>query len=367
MRTLKVLLLAALVLIITVNLQAEKTDGTITFAMCRPQLSQVKNIQLLWEQDIITLRKIHVIGVYHQDESLDYQPAIDYVEENKLTWFTFFTIKEPVPIKELFRENAWTPQFRAIFEKTAGIIFTGGSDIPPAVYNQDQLLLTSAQTPNRSLYETSFLFHLLGSNRNPTWAPFLEKRKDYVVLGICLGSQTMNVATGGTLYQDIPSQVYKLNTVQEVLAQGQEKIHSGRYVGALHPLEDDFLPPALHRVKLEKKGKFVRDMHMKETDTPYILSAHHQAFHRIGQNLRVIAVSMDGEIPEALEHVWYKNVLGVQFHPEYRNLYTKGKYYMSDPGPGAPLDFNLKFFLEANPPSLPFHHRIWKWFSEALQ
>jgi putative glutamine amidotransferase len=105
-------------------------------------------------------------------------------------------------------------------------------------------------------------------------------------------------------------------------------------------------------------------MEMKETDNPFILSSHHQALKELGKDLFITATSMDGKIIEAVDHKKYKNVLGIQFHPEPYSLYQKGRYFKK--APGEPLDFNLRYFLEDNPPSMAFHKKIWQWFSQAL-
>lgn len=339
-----------------------KNNG-VAIAMCRPAVSQIKNIEDMYEKDIIPLLRIKLIGVYHEDEKTDYQPSYDYVKKNNLTWVTFKVIKGTVKPADLFKKNLWTAQFREIFDGADGIIFTGGADIPPAVYGEESNLLTGATTPIRSYYELSFLFHLLGGNRNPGFVPFLEAKKNYPVLGICLGFQTMNVAVGGTLYQDIPSQIYGLTTREQVLKAGRENIHSSRYIKALYPLEKE-LAPAFHRIKLKKNGFFVKRLKMKKKETPFILTSHHQAVKKLGKDLSVIAASMDGKIIEAVEHKKYKNVLGIQFHPEPYILYLKGKYYKKSPG--GSLNFNLRSFLINNPPAMTFHKRIWQWFSRAL-
>jgi putative glutamine amidotransferase len=318
----------------------------------------------MFEKDIIPLRRIKLVVFYHEDEVTDYAPSYAYVEENKLSWVSFIVIKGEVNTGDLLKKNQWTEQFKAIFDKTDGIIFTGGMDIPPAIYGEKQLLLTKATTPVRNYYELSFLFHLLGGSQDPEFVPFLESHKDYVVLGICLGCQTMNVACGGTLYQDIPSQVYGFTTVEQVLNAGQENIHSSRYLKDFYPLEED-LAPVFHRIKLKKNSIFVKQMKMKEKDTPFILTSHHQALQKLGKNLLVAATSMDGKIIEAIEHQKYKNVLGIQFHPEPYSLYQKGRYFKKVPG--QPLDFNLRYFLEDNPPSMSFHKKIWLWFSQSLK
>jgi len=344
--------------------RAARTGETVTFAMCRPLVSQIENIEQMYEKDIITLENIHLILVYHEDESTDYEPAKAYVKENKLDWVTFAPIKGKVAPGDLFKENEWTEQFRSIFDQTAGIIFTGGMDIPASIYGEETRLLTEIKTPNRHYYEISFLFHLIGGSRNTGFAPFLETRKDYPVLGICLGAQSMNVAAGGTLYQDIPTQVYGLETFERVLKQDREKIHSSRYVKGLFPLETD-LPPAFHRVKFVKGGICTGGMKMKTGDEPFVLTSHHQALKTLGKDLKVSATSMDGKIIEAVEHRKYPNVVGIQFHPEYFPLYLKGRFFRE--APGQPRDFNLRRFLMDHPPSMQFHKAIWHWFSEALK
>jgi putative glutamine amidotransferase len=358
------ILLFILVVVSPVYCTARGTgqNDAVVIAMCRPSESQIKNIEQLYERDIITLNRIILIGVYHEDETTDYEAAKAYVKENELYWVTFEMVTGKVDIKDLFKKNAWTGQFKAIFDKTDAIIFTGGSDIPPAVYGEDNNLLTDADTPIRCLYEVSFFFHLIGGSQNPGFTPFLESRTGYPVLGICLGSQTMNVAAGGTLYQDIPSQAYGFKTVQDVLKAGREKIHSSRYIRALYPLEED-LPPAFHRIKFKKGSSFIKRLKMKETGTPYILTSHHQGMKDLGKDLKTAATSMDGKIVEILEHRNFKNVVGVQFHPEYYPLYMKGRFYKEKPG--APLDFNLRSFLNGHPPSMSFHKAIWQWFSQA--
>jgi putative glutamine amidotransferase len=357
-----------ILLVVVIPLNSQPPTGSdqpdVVIAMCRPLVSQIKNIEQMFEKDIIPLRKIKLVVFYHEDEVTDYAPSYAYVEKNKLSWVGFIVIKGEVNTGDLFKKNQWTEQFKAIVDKTDGIIFTGGMDIPPAIYGEKQLLLTQATTPVRNYYELSFLFHLLGGSQDPKFVPFLESRKDYVVLGICLGCQTMNVACGGTLYQDIPSQVYEFTTVEQVLNAGQENIHSSRYIKDFYPLEEN-LAPAFHRIKLKKNSIFVKQMKMKKKDTPFILTSHHQALHKLGKNLVEVGTSMDGKIIEAIEHQKYKNVLGIQFHPEPYSLYLKGRYYRKDLG--QPLDFNLRYFLEDNPPSMTFHKKIWHWFSQALK
>ncbi|MCI0470491.1 MAG: gamma-glutamyl-gamma-aminobutyrate hydrolase family protein, partial [Candidatus Aminicenantes bacterium] len=332
-------------------------------AMCFPTVGQIKNIEQLYEKDIITLDRIKLLCIYHEDESTDYRPSYDYARENGLTWIDFKKITGRVEPANIFKKNNWTPQFREIFEATNGIIFTGGADIPPLIYGEENHLLTDAPTPMRSFYEISLLFHLVGGSRNADFVPFLEEKKEYPVLAFCLGMQSLNVAAGGTLWQDIPAQVYHLETMEQTLRLDEDQVHSALYVKALNPSEKD-LPPAFHRIKFNKKSIFVQRMNMKSSAAPFILTSHHQAVKELGKDLLITATSMDGKIIEAIEHKKYKNVLGVQFHPESYLLYQKGKYYKKKPGEQA--DFNLRIFLKNNPPALQFHLDLWRWFSNNL-
>ena len=264
---------------------------------------------------------------------------------------------------QLFKENLWTQQFKTVFEQADGIIFTGGMDIPPAIYGEESHLLTGAYSPVRSFYEVSFLFHLVGGSQNPSFEPFLASSREYPILAICLGAQSLNVAAGGTLIQDIPSQVYGKKTVEQVIRMPQGKIHSSGYIKGLSYFSKD-IAPAFHAIKLSKSNLMVRRMGFKTSDRPQILTSHHQAIKKVGKNLLVTATSEDGKIVEMVEHQVYKNVIGVQFHPEPFALYQKGKWYRQKSG--LSLDHNLRDFLVSHQPSMKFHQKLWEWLSSVL-
>jgi putative glutamine amidotransferase len=360
-------------LLLQVSLVAAETDGVPpgvpVIVMTHPTLFQVKNIVELFEKDIIPLKSLILLGIYHEDELANeeeeqaYQDAFSYVQQNRIAWVQFRKITGRVETKDLFCENFWTPQFKEIFAMASGILFTGGMDIPPAVYNQGVRLLSEPTTPARSLYEISFLFHLLGGRQNPAFTPFLAIRRDFPLLAICLGAQSLNVATGGSLIQDIPTEVYGQKTVEEVLAAGPDQIHSGVYLEKLYPNDAELMMTS-HRIRLDKDSIFVRKLGFAGADQPFVATAHHQAIGKLGANLRVTATSLDGKIVEAVEHVTFPSVLGIQFHPERHTLYRKG--FWQHKKTGAPLTFNPLAFLKANPPTYAFHLAIWKWFSEKV-
>ena len=362
-----------LLLLLAFSLAAAETEGfpqgVPVIVMTHPTLFQVKNIVEMYEKDVIPLKSLVLLGIYHEDELANedeakaYLDAFEFVRQEKLSWVRFRKVSGRVEPKDLFRENLWTPQFREIFAAASGIIFTGGMDIPPAVYGQETSLLSEPTTPARSLYEVSFLFHLMGGGQNPAFKPFLSGRRDFPVLAICLGAQSLNVALGGTLVQDIPSELYGRKSVEEVLAAGRDQVHSSVYQEKLYP-NDKELIYTFHRIRLGRDSIFARKMGFTDTDHPFVATAHHQAIAKLGAGLRVTATSMDGRIVEAVEHALYAGVLGIQFHPERHTLYRKGLVQRQKTD--APLDFNPLAFLQANQPTYPFHLAIWKWFSDMV-
>jgi len=343
--------------------EASGSDPVI--AMCRPTIDQIKNIVIMKEAGLFGNSGIRLLCVYHEKELTGYEAARQYVRDKKLAWIAFAELKGKVAAEKLFGQNRWTSQFREIFETAGGIIFTGGMDIPPAIYSEENSLLTEATTPYRTLYETSFLFHLIGGSRNNDFPSFLDEKPDYPVLGICLGAQTMNIAAGGSLFQDIPSEIYGLRTVEKVLKMDSERIHSSRYLKAMFPGDNEIISPAFHRVRLTGQSVILKQMLTGLEGYPMVLSSHHQSVKKVGKGLFVAAVSMDGKIIEALEHEKYKNVLGVQFHPEYRHLHSGLQFFTSDPEKGD--FFSLKHFLKKNTPSTVFHRNLWRWFVSNIQ
>lgn len=335
-----------------------------SIVMCRPTQKQIQNIECLRNRGLLDLEDFQLICVYHEDENTSYNLPKIYRMIKGISWVRFVAITGAVRLNEVYKENTWTPQFQKIFNESGGIIFTGGMDIPPVLFGEKTSLLSDASTPVRTLYEVSFLFHLIGGSQNPGFVPMLASRKYYPVLGLCLGSQTMNVAAGGTMIQDIPSEIYGCNTAEDVLKFPRDRIHSSRYVSAVHPAEFD-LAYAFHRIRILPDTFFTRVLKMKTSDTPYVLSSHHQGIEKLGRDITVIARSMDGKIVEAISHNKYPNVLGVQFHPENNNLFKADKFYRE--APGKKKDFNPLIFLKKNPPSYEFHKKIWKWFSDAVQ
>ncbi len=342
---------------------AEPFSEDIRLAILYPSVGSIRAIIELREQGMITIPNLTVIGVYHQMEGTDYEKSKDFVREKNLSWFHFHQVSGELERNSLFEKNTCSDDFAKIFKKSDGIIFFGGADIPPYIYNQKTSLLTQIHTPYRHFLELSFIFHLLGGHQNENHKPLLESKLEFPVLGICLGAQSLNIGTGGTLIQDISSEKYSVQYFEDVMALGRENWHVNPYA-RIYP-EEKLFPYNMHPIKFREDSKFWSVLRFSQEDTPYILSAHHQMVDRLGKGIKIAATSLDGKVVEAIEHEKYPHVLGVQFHPEFPILWDSSLELKFTPQDKEKT--NLPAFLSANPPSFDFHKKLWAWFSQRLK
>jgi len=341
----------------------ESLFDQLRLIILNPTISRLQTLIALDAQGLFKMDNLQVVGIYHERESSDYQQSIQFVRERKLDWIGFHRLDAALDPKTLFQNNTLTDEFRNIFEHSDGALFFGGADIPASLYGRKTHLLTSIQTPYRHFLELSFAFHLLGGSQNPDFPAFLDSDPDYVVLGLCLGMQNMNVAAGGTLVQDIWTQTYGLDSLEDIIALGPGAWHNNPFP-RLYPLEG-YSSITMHPVKLDPEGIFVAEWGFKPEDTPFILSSHHQAADTLGRGFKIAATSLDGRVIEAVEHESFPQVLGFQFHPEASRLWdpTMKAFFSPDDKTGT----SLRTILEKNPPSWDFHVRIWSWFREKLE
>lgn len=165
----------------------------------------------------------------------------------------------------------------AVLDRVDALLLVGGADVDPARFGEDPDPLLEEISAARDAYE----FPLVDAAFD----------RDLPVLGICRGVQVMNVATGGTLYQDL---------VDAGLADHR------RAPGRL----DD---PTFHEVQVEP-GSLLAGI----TGAPTLVtnSHHHQGVAKVGSGAVVTArASQDGCV-EALEWPDLGFALGVQWHPE---------------------------------------------------
>lgn len=180
----------------------------------------------------------------------------------------------PVLIPLLEEESV----LHAIFERLDGIVFPGGADVAPAEYGEQPLPDLNVVEASRDRTEL----------RLARWA----YDSGLPILGICRGQQLLNVALGGSLYQDLR-------------AQGA--------TGLDHSDTDGRSRTALvHSVALEpgsKLAQLIDETHLE------VNSLHHQAIKSIAPGLLVTGRAEDGVI-EAVEADSSRFLIAVQWHPE---------------------------------------------------
>jgi gamma-glutamyl-gamma-aminobutyrate hydrolase PuuD len=149
-----------------------------------------------------------------------------------------------------------------------GLLFTGGRDVDPALYDQERLAATDEPGRRRDRFELGLMNAALAAGTP--------------VLAIGRGLHVLNVARGGTLNQDVPS----------------HRESRARY--SPHEVilgEDSLLGKLLGTAVL-------------------VPAAHHQAPQQPGEGLTVAGWSPDGEVTEALEAAGHPFAVGVHWHPE---------------------------------------------------
>ena len=328
--------------------------------LLHPTVENIENVLELVKLKVIDIPEMEMVGVYYDKEASNYAESEKYLKENKIAHYTLMKISGVLNTQNIYKENDCTPAFKKIVQEADAILFFGGPDIQPSIYGEKQHLLTEVTDPNRHLMETSLFFHLIGGSRNPNFKPLLLSKPKLIVRGFCLGMQTMNVAAGGTLVQDIPLEVYRVSTAEGMLAIDAKNRHHN-YQTQLNP-GCDVSWGLLHPIIPSAKG-YLHELNKNlEQQQPYVWSSHHQAVGKKGQNLEVIATSMDGKIVEALQHEIFKEVIGVQFHPEQSSLYLPGSRYTQTPGNDHSANEQL-----IREKSMEFHLKFWQDFSDKIK
>ena len=169
-----------------------------------------------------------------------------------------------------------------------GLVLTGGGDIAPALYGAVPHATYSAAEAGRDAFEIAMVRAATAAGKP--------------IFAICRGMQVLNVALGGDLVQDIPTEVN----------------------GALnHDLREPRFAIA-HEVWASKGSRLSALMQEKLEDAEQcpVNSRHHQAVRHLGEGLEVVATAPDGVI-EAVERPG-PFCLGVQWHPE--NFWRTGEF-----------------------------------------
>ncbi len=161
-------------------------------------------------------------------------------------------------------------------ERIDGLLLTGGDDLHPRLFGEAPHPRLDLVDERRDRFEIALLL--------------AARERRMPVFGICRGIQVMNVALGGDLYQDLPSQA-----ASEV-GHAQRTLDEGPW----------------HEIDVRRGTRLAEILGEARTA---VNSYHHQACRRVAEGLSVTATAPDGVV-EALEDPGQPFFLGVQWHPE---------------------------------------------------
>lgn len=170
-----------------------------------------------------------------------------------------------------------------------GLLLAGGGDVLPTIYGEHPHETFSAAEAGRDEFELELVTRALEA--------------DMPVFAICRGIQVLNVARGGTLVQDIPSEISHAE---------QHDLREPRFAIA----HDIWMTPGSLLEQLMRER-------IEEGDACAVNSRHHQAPKTLGKGLIVTATAPDGVV-EAIEDPSKRFCLGVQWHPE--NFWRTGEF-----------------------------------------
>ena len=213
----------------------------------------------------------HLIGIT-TSVTVDKTPERSYVNASYLR-----AVEGAGGIPVLLPPHLSAQARRALWERLDGVLLTGGGDIDPARFQESAHPTLIEVSPLRDALEIEMVERALDD--------------DVPLLAICRGLQVLNVALGGTLYLDLPTD--KPSPVAHSPKEPRDQPpHAGQIMG--------------EGTRLASSGG-VSEMEVN--------SFHHQGIKRLAENLREVAWAPDGVI-EAVEMEGDRFVVAVQWHPE---------------------------------------------------
>lgn len=209
--------------------------------------------------------------------------ALQYLEQSVAHWIMYhgalvFMIPALSSSAELQRSSI---RIHDVVEAFDGLVLQGGADISPQSYGEEPLRPEWAGDRQRDRYEIELFWEFVIQNKP--------------VLGICRGAQLINVALGGTLHQDIEF----------------------KCPDAIRHVDPDLYDANTHEIVFTPDTRL--DCLYDDAARRRVISIHHQAIDKLGNDLIVEARSPADGIIEAIRMKGENYVTGFQWHPEFHS------------------------------------------------
>lgn len=221
--------------------------------------------------------------------------TLHYLEQSVAVWLAQGGAL-PVMVPEMESQSLapiGADQLARYAQALDGLLLQGGNDVCPVTYGETALKPEWAGDAVRDRYELALV------------QAFVQAGKP--VFGICRGMQLLNVAFGGTLYQDLPTQ----------------HPQTGELHFASHAYEQNF-----HALEIAPDGWLARlypgSRHLR------VNSIHHQGVKDLAPGFRIEAHSPDDGLVEAISSTHHRFLAGVQWHPEF---HPRGESAVFDDAP----------------------------------
>ena len=218
----------------------------------------------------------------HPDNNREFLPtkSLHYVEECVAHWVMSANVLA-LMIPAISQSTPHGPDKISIHDYVElfdGLVLQGGADVAPESYGDVALKPEWAGDKIRDAYELELVHAFIAAGKP--------------VLGVCRGMQIINVAMGGTLYQDIPTQV------ESATNHRCEQAYENKF----------------HGLSVVPNSRLADLLGASEG---VINTIHHQAVKKLGNNLVVEAYAEDGKVIEAVRGTGDSYVFGMQWHPEF--------------------------------------------------
>ena len=215
--------------------------------------------------------------MYHNRPVIGVTPLYD--TDKRCFWVAGYmtSLEKAGAVPLLLPLSADTAMLEYFADSCDGFIISGSnSDIDPALYGETPRYDNCRPSFERDTMDFYFIREAL--------------RRDQPLLGICRGEQCLNVALGGTLYQNIDLE----------------------FPGVMNHARDEVCRERVHEIVCPAESPLAKIVGKERFA---VNSCHHQAVKALSPQLRCGAVAPDGVI-EAIYHPEHKFMIGVQYHPE---------------------------------------------------